>query len=115
MILARLLRDQSGGALTEEAARLCEATIGVYRKHFLGNAKIEAMRRRSVDPLGYYSQALEMLGVGIEYTWTVSATAEGMVFGGEQRKARFASVEEAQQAVANEIAQRGAGWGSRYW
>ena len=74
----------------------------LFREHFLGGCKY-----MGVDPMPYYTEALGMLGEGVEVSFDIAAQRDGI---GDQLNGgthmRFTSIEEAQKEIGNRLAQK---------
>jgi hypothetical protein len=93
--------QQNGGAITENIRELARQTRDLYRQYFLGKSCM-----LNVDPLTFYTQALQILDEGIDVHFDVAAQRNGI--GGQLNggmKARFANVEEAQIEIGHRISQ----------
>lgn len=96
------LTAANGGVPPAEALVLAREICEIYRAHFLGKSTYS-----HIDPLGYYTQALTVLGEGIEVSFDVRARRDGRgdaLNGGTH--ARFASTEEAQTEIGRRVAQK---------
>ena len=98
MLLASYYLQQNGGQITQEVQKLAEETMQLYREHFLGK-----MKYTNIDSLQYYTQALKILGIGVDVQFHVAASREGK---GDQMNgtavpitARFANYEEAKTEI----------------
>lgn len=69
-IMAKYLLEQNGMVLTEDIAKLCEDTVSLYKKYFLGKAPYMSIGESAVT---YYSDALRILGRGIDVEFSVKA------------------------------------------
>ena len=68
ILLCQYELARNGGVVTEEIKRRCRRVIDLWRKHFRGQGKYFG-----VDSLQYYSQALQILGEGIDVAWQIAA------------------------------------------
>jgi hypothetical protein len=102
VLLARFLAEQNGGRVTAEAHALLQEVKDLFREHFLGGCKY-----MGVDPMPHYSDALAMLGEGVEVSFDIAASRDGI---GDQlnggTRMRFADLDEAQKEIANRIGQK---------
>lgn len=68
ILLCQYELAQNGGVVTEEIKKRCRHVIELWRKYFRGQG-----RYFGVDSLQYYSQALQILGEGIDVAFQVAA------------------------------------------
>lgn len=89
--------QNNGGQVTEDMKILAEETKNIFRENFLGKPSY-----LNSDSLLYYSQALEILGEGVEVGFDISANKNGVgdQMNGAGTRARFASYEEAQKEIS---------------
>lgn len=87
ILMAKYLLQLSGGGMTERIKGLCEETIDLYRKHFVGKSNYV-----NIDTLQYYSEALKILGRGVDIEFNVQAEPPGVMNG---RGTRFDTIEDA--------------------
>ena len=94
---------QTNGAVTEGMQARARENVRLYREHFLGKPGFT-----NVDALTYYTQALEILGEGIEVAFDVAAARDGQgdQLNGHGTRARFASAEEAEREIACRVRQK---------
>ncbi len=87
----------NGGVITEEMRALAQETKGLFRKYFLGRPSY-----LNSDSLRYYSQALELLGEGVDVAFDLNVARDGHgdQLNGAGTRARFASFEEAQTEIS---------------
>ncbi len=80
--------------MTSRAKALAEETIELYQKYFLGK-----QRYASIDSLQYYTQALQVLGQGIDVAFHIATARDGIgdtINGAvSPTVARFADIDEA--------------------
>ena len=107
--MARYEMEQSGGKLTQNAVEYCHRAIAAFRQNFLGKDIILAQ-----DGLGYYSDALAMLGFGIEIAIDVDVRAQGAHLNGGAHRFRVANKEEAKLVVDQIMRQKFAPFEGRY-
>lgn len=70
-ILAGYLLEQRG-RMDAEIAGLCRETVHLYREHFLGKPGYV-----NIDSIQYYSQALRILGEGVDVVFDINACRDG--------------------------------------
>ncbi len=85
--LCRFELNQNGGIVTDEMKRLCKENVELYREHFLGKGIYVGS-----DSLQYYSEALQLLGEGIDVAFQVNADKTQAK--SEPQNYRFASSED---------------------
>lgn len=94
MLLVGYELSQSNGRMTSRAKALAEETIELYQKYFLGK-----QRYASIDSLQYYTQALQVLGQGIDVAFHIATARDGIgdtINGAvSPTVARFADIDEA--------------------
>jgi len=79
----------NGGKLTDEIKQRAKEVIAIYRKHFRGRSVFS-----NVDPLEYYSQACQILGLGTEVAFQIAAAKTGIPELNGTKHYRFASQED---------------------
>lgn len=81
---ARYAMEQNGGVVTDEVRAFCERAIAEYRKRFLVQqyALVD-------DSLSYYSQALAILGQGVEVAVDLDVKKQGAALNGSHTSLRF--------------------------
>lgn len=79
-LMARYILSANGGQLTEQVRGLCEQTVELYRKHFMGKPGYV-----NINTLQYYSEALKFLGRGIDVEMNLIAEPPGKLNGGATR------------------------------
>ena len=107
--MARYAMEAAGGRMTDEAVQHCWRTINAYRKHFL--AKPVAMAE---DGILYYSDALGMLGLGVEIAIDLDVRKFGANLNGGVKRCRVMDYEEARIVTEQLLHQRFGPWGGRY-
>ncbi len=110
LLMVNFLLERSGGRLTDEIRALCRKSVALYQAQFLGKPFFLGN-----DTLNYYSQALRVLGEGFDYVWAAAADKTDAHLNGDQRKARFASVDDLVATLRCEAEQKTAPFASRYW
>lgn len=101
-----------GGTVTPAIADRAEKIVALYREHFIG--------RKSglfgIDPIEYYSEAVTVLGGGVEVSFDVQVARDGL---GDQMKGRpvmrFASMDDAQAELAGRLAEKLRPFGHPEW
>ena len=96
---ARYSIEQSHGQLTPEARKSCEHVIDTYRNHFLGSSHLVTLAQ---DGLPYYSEALAILGLGLEFCIAVDAKKQGAQQAGYDRF-RAMNKEEAMRIIGMKL------------
>ena len=99
MLLCSYEASQNGGKITDGMREMAEETVALYREHFLGQAKYA-----NIDSLPYYTQALQILGRGVDVSYMVAASRDGIGDNhnnGTPVTARFETYEEAQIEISN--------------
>lgn len=102
-------RDRAGGAMTPLAVELCQRAAAAFRQHFLGKDITMAK-----DGLGYYSDALMLLGVGVEVCLDVDVQMRGTRLNGAGKKFRVLNQQEARIVVEQMLRQKFAPFEGRY-
>ena len=87
MHLSRYDLEATGGRLTPGVVTRCQEAISLYEEEFLGKANLYAE-----EGLDYYSEALRILNIGFDVTWSASAAPHNAQ-PSEPRRARFSSIE----------------------
>ncbi len=100
MLMNRYELQQTGGLLTPDVRARIEEVKRLYREHFLGRASF-----LGPDSRQYFSEALALTGEGVEVAWTLAADKGQAHLNGTSKRARFATVEEAQREIAREVAE----------
>lgn len=88
MHMARYILEQTKGNVIPEVADYCKKTIEMYQTEFLGKDLM-----MSGDGLMFYSEALALLGKGLEYEMSLDIKPQGAVAINVE-KARFESKED---------------------
>lgn len=86
---ARYIRERTMGHSTPEVIELCRQVVKCYQDEFLGKPTM-----MSTDGLSFYSEALSILGQGLEYTFNIAAAPAGAHFNGDDITARFATKDD---------------------
>jgi hypothetical protein len=101
MLLVMYEAQQNGQQMTPSIKARAEEVRDIYREHFLGKNNM-----LNIDPLSYYTQAMQLLGEGIDVQFGIAAQRDGM---GQQMNGgmsvRFATIEEAQIEISHRIKQ----------
>lgn len=93
MILIKIELRNHGGRTTAKARDLAQQVVDIYRKYFNGENHY-----MNTDSLQYYSQAAEILGIGVDVAFNVSA--EDPARGNRINGKRFASADDARREIA---------------
>ena len=104
MLLVDFEARNNGGQITDRMRDLAEEAVTLYREHFLGKA-----RYSNIDSLQYYTRALQVLGRGIDISYKVAASRDGIgddLQNGASVLARFETVEEAKTEIGFLIEQK---------
>lgn len=88
MHMAKYLFEKTKGQIVPEIIDYCEKVIKIYQNEFLGKDVM-----MSVDGLMFYSEALSMLGRGLEYEIGLDIKPQGAL-AVEHNKARFENKED---------------------
>jgi len=72
--MARYGIEQAGGKVTDEVRRHCQMVVESYRNNFMGAGHFAVL---AIDGLPYYSEALAILGMGMEFCAAVDAKRSG--------------------------------------
>ncbi len=97
MMLAGYDVQNNGGRITDYAKQLANEVCDIYREYFLGKPCLT-----NTDVLQYYSQALQVLGKGIDVSFNIAANRDGIgddLNGNGGINARFLSYEEAKKEM----------------
>lgn len=95
MLLAVYEIQQNGGQLTPQVVARCEETVAIYQQYFLGKGGY-----LNTDSIIYYSQALELLGRGVEVSYAIGAAKQGSALNGAQ-KVRFETLEDLEKEITH--------------
>jgi hypothetical protein len=101
--------EQNGGRLTEQGAEHCRRAVAAFRQHFIGKDIMLAQ-----DGVGYYSDALNMLGLGIEVALDIDVRPQGARLNGGGLKFRVADKEEARVVTEQVLRQKFGPFEGRY-
>jgi len=107
--MARYEIERSGGRLTEQGAEYCRKTISAFRQHFLGKDIMLAQ-----DGMIYYSDALAMLGLGIEVALDIDVKLQGAHLNGGGQRFRVMDREEAKVVTEQILRQKFGPFEGRY-
>lgn len=111
MLIAGYILQQNGSQLTPEIEALARETVKIYREHFLGKKQYA-----NVDSRQYYSQALSLLGEGVDLSINIQAARDGV---GDQlnggQRVRFATIEEAQIDLGQILKEKMEPLTGKYW
>lgn len=89
MLLVGYEMSRNGQHRTENTDRLCRETIAIYRERFLGKGAYQ-----NVDSVTYYSQALQILGEGVDVSFDIAAGRDGIGDRMNGHTLRFASKDD---------------------
>jgi glycosyltransferase involved in cell wall biosynthesis/SAM-dependent methyltransferase len=92
---------QNGGRITEPMKEMAREVTTLYRKYFHGKSMFLAS-----DPLDYYTQAMTILGEGIEVAFNLDAAKKGAHLNGGAVVARFKDGEEAEVEIVKRLRER---------
>ena len=93
-MLVQFALKQNGGRVTQEIIDQCEEVVRIYREQFLGQAHYV-----NIETNQYYSDALRVLGRGVDVQFDVQAARDGIgapINGGGMR---FESEEDAVKEI----------------
>ena len=97
--LARYELELSGGAITDSVRKHLEDAIRVYRAEFLGANNVQAL---NAEGLTYYSEALAILGLGMEVCSSLDVKRQG-ANPGQVEKFRAMDADEAKKILSSRI------------
>lgn len=103
----------NGGQVTEAMRQRAQQSVAIFREHFLG----ERCAYAHLNPLEYYTPALDVLNEGIVFSYGVSAQRDGV---GEQgapqiQVAKFKDHSEAQEHISAMIKRKSERLQSAVW
>jgi len=109
MLLCTYEMQENGGIVSDNVISRCREVIDIYKEHFLGKNELA-----SIDSLQWYSQALEILGEGIEATYALGISKTGL---GDvaAKKYRFESVEALKLTLDANFNSESEGLNATYW
>ena len=107
--MARYEMERNGGRLTEQGAEHCRRAITAFRQHFLGKDIMLAQ-----DGMGYYSDALAMLGLGIEFALDIDVRQQGAHLNGGGQRFRVMDQNEARIVTEQILRQKFGPFEGRY-
>ena len=107
--LARYEMERNGGRLTEQGAEHCRRAINAFRQNFLGKEIMLAQ-----DGMGYYSDALAMLGLGIEIALDIDVKPQGAHLNGGGQRFRVMDQSEAKIVTEQILRQKFGPFEGRY-
>lgn len=107
--MARYAMEAAGGQVTDEVRRYCWTVVNSYRKHFLGKSVLLAQ-----DGILYYSDALTMLGLGVEVALDIDVRQQGAHLNGGGTRCRVMDYEEAKLVTEHLLDQKFGPWRGRY-
>lgn len=86
--------QRNGQRMTAAIKSRCEDVVAMYRKYFLGKSPYAGL-----NTLQYYSQAVQMLGIGAEVAFQFAAAKDGVPRVNGTQVVRFASMEDMEAEV----------------
>lgn len=98
MHLARYTLERNKGIITPEVVQWCNNVIDTYRVNFLGKDNI-----MSHDGLAFYSEAMTILGQGLEYSFNCAVSPNTAELNGGVITGRFADEKEFNAFVASRV------------
>jgi glycosyltransferase involved in cell wall biosynthesis/SAM-dependent methyltransferase len=109
--MARYEQEQNGGFVNEKVQQLCHTTIRAYREKFMKDNMM-----MSEDALNYYSNALAMLGMGVDVVADIEIGRQGSPMGPQKSVMRFraADVNEAAEMLKTRMGQLAVPHSGRY-
>jgi glycosyltransferase involved in cell wall biosynthesis/2-polyprenyl-3-methyl-5-hydroxy-6-metoxy-1,4-benzoquinol methylase len=96
--IVRYNMERNGGQITSEIVDYCNKVIKMYKNEFLGKQSM-----MSSDGLGYYSEALTVLGQGLEYSFNIDIKPQQSYLNGGDITARFADKEDFMKYLTHTI------------
>jgi hypothetical protein len=98
--MARYQMEQNGGVVDEMVAQMCNATINAYREKFM---KENLMM--SEDAMNYYSNALAILGQGLDFAIDIDVGRPGSNMPPQKTQAKFRAqdLEEAITIIRSKV------------
>ncbi len=101
-LITRYEYRANGGTITPEMQERAEQVVEIYKKHFHCQSKFVG-----IDTNQYYTEALTLLGRGIDVTYEFGVQRSGI---GDQLnggyRARFEDADEAKEAIAYRLSQQ---------
>jgi len=107
--MARYQMERNGGVVDEQVQRYAWHAIETFRKHFLGKDVMLAQ-----DGINYYSDALHLLGIGVEMAIDLDVRREGAHLNGGVLRFRVADYNEAKLVTDQLLRQRFGPFEGRY-
>jgi glycosyltransferase involved in cell wall biosynthesis/2-polyprenyl-3-methyl-5-hydroxy-6-metoxy-1,4-benzoquinol methylase len=98
ILLSRYTLEKTKGQLTPEVVEYCNNVIEMYRSEFLDKNIM-----MSHDGLGYYSEALEILNRGLEYTFNFNIKPRNAIIESDDITARFESEKDFLKYIGTKI------------
>lgn len=95
---ARYAMEGNGGKVTDEVIRYCQVAASAYRKHFLDKGNM-----LSDEGLDYYTQALQILGIGMEVAFNLDVKKSGAQMNGNALRFRALDKEEARAIIGKRL------------
>lgn len=107
--MARYQMERNGGVVDEQVQRFCWHAIETFRQHFLGKDVMLAQ-----DGINYYSDALHVLGLGVELAIDLDIKREGAHLNGGVQRFRVMDYGEAKLITDQLLRQRFGPFEGRY-
>ena len=107
--MARYQMERNGGVVDEQVQRYAWHAVETFRKHFLGKDVMLAQ-----DGINYYSDALHLLGIGVELAIDLDIKREGAHLNGGVQRFRVADYNEAKLVTDQLLRQRFGPFEGRY-
>ena len=98
--MARYALEKSNGQVTQEIKDYCWTVINTFRANFMGKEMVLAK-----DGLQYYSDALAILGLGIEVSASMDIKKEGAIPNTEPYRFRAMDSAEVKRILASKVEQ----------
>ena len=101
--LARYALERNNGVVNDEARSYCETVINTYKEKFLGTQQVW-----SLEGLNYYSDALAILGRGIEVAFDIDIKQVGAHLNGGAQRCRVDNADEVKLLIGMKINEQSA-------
>lgn len=103
--------QNNGNVVTPEAKARAQETVDLYRKYFLGQSGYIG-----ADALAYYGKALEILGQGVDISFALGVSRDGVgEHDDKMTTSRFADYDEAMVEVAHRLKEKFNPIQSKWW
>lgn len=109
MLLVNQEIHQNGGRMSASIRDRCQKVIDTYREFFLGKGHFS-----NIDPIGYYSQACAVLGLGFDTSISLSANRDDAQ-PGALLKVRFANMQDYLAEVTRRAQDVARPYENQYW